>query len=287
MAGRPRAKVPKNSPPNFSRESGFADPRQPLHEESALGRGLMILRAFDIGEPYLGNAAIAERTGLAKATVSRLTQTLLELGYLLYRADLGKYELAPSVLALCHAYLGNMPVPGVARPAMLELAREAQVNVGLGIRDGLRIVYVESALGEPMSGRQRVGLSVPIHLSAMGLACIAGMATEEREALSREISRMSTPAEWRAVSTRIDEAVAQVHTRGFYLGIATLGPNTNMLGVPFYYEPARAMMAFNSGGSSPVQTAEKLTRLGPKLVALVERVRSDLGTMSAPFHVRR
>jgi DNA-binding IclR family transcriptional regulator len=283
VAGRPRTSTPRN----FSRESGFDDPRQQLHEESALGRGLMILRAFDIGEPYLGNAAIAERTGLAKATVSRLTQTLLELGYLLYRADLGKYEVAPSVLALCHAYLGNMPVPGVARPAMLELARQAQVNVGLGIRDGLRMVYVESALGEPMSGRQRVGLSVPIHLSAMGLACIGGMTAEQRDALSREVSEMSTPAEWRAISAKIEDAVTQVHTRGFYLGVGTLSRNTNMLGVPFYYEPARAMMAFNSGGSSPVQTAEKLTKLGPRLVELVERVRGDLGTMSAAYSVRR
>ncbi len=283
MAGRPRTSAPRN----FSRESGFEDPRQQLHEESALGRGLMILRAFDIGEPYLGNAAIAERTGLAKATVSRLTQTLLELGYLLYRADLGKYELAPSVLALCHAYLGNMPVPGVARPAMLELAHDAKVNVGLGIRDGLRMVYVESALGEPMSGRQRVGLSVPIHLSAMGLACIGGMTVEQRDALSRELFQMSSRDEWRAVSAKIEDAVTQVHTRGFYLGVGTLSPSTNMLGVPFYYEPARAMMAFNSGGSSPVQTVEKLTRLGPKLVALVERVRGDLGTMSAPYSVRR
>jgi DNA-binding IclR family transcriptional regulator len=283
VAGRPRTSTPRN----FSRESGFEDSRQQLHEESALGRGLMILRAFDIGEPYLGNAALAERTGLAKATVSRLTQTLLELGYLLYRADLGKYELAPSVLALCHAYLGNMPVPGVARPAMLELARQAQVNVGLGIRDGLRMVYVESALGEPMSGRQRVGLSVPIHLSAMGLACIGGMTVELRDALSREISQISAPAEWRAITAKIEDAVTQVHTRGFYLGIGTLSPNTNMVGVPFYYEPARAMMAFNCGGSSPVQTAEKLAKLGPKLVALVDRVRSDLGTMSAPYSVRR
>src|SRR5262249_27096238 len=179
------------------------------------------------------------------------------------------------------------PVRGVARLAMLELAGEAKDNVGLGIRDGLRMVYVESGLGEPMSGRQRVGLSVPIHLSAMGLACIAGMPVEQRDALSREIFQMSSPDEWRMVSAKIDEAVAQVHTRGFYLGVATLGPSTNMLGVPFYYEPARAMMAFNSGGSSPVQTEEKLTALGPKLVALVERVRADLGTMSAPYSVRR
>lgn len=254
---------------------------------SSLGRGLMILRAFDIGEPYLGNATLSERTGLAKATVSRLTQTLMELGYLHYRAELGKYELAPSVLALCHSYLGNMPVPSVARPAMLELAREGQVNVGLGIQDGMRMIYVESALGEPMSGRQRVGLSVPIYVSAMGLACIGGMVAERREQLVRQIFQASSPDEWRAISAKIDDAVAQVHTRGFYLGVGTLSPNTNMLGVPFYYEPSGAMMAFNCGGSSPVQSAEKLLDFGPKLVDLAARVRRELATQAAPYSVRR
>ena len=271
----------------LSRRPGLDARRQQVHQESALGRGLLILRAFEIGDPPLGNATLAERTGLAKATVSRLTQTLLELGYLQYRGEIGKYELAPSVLGLCHSYLGNMPVPAVARPAMLELAREGQVNVGLAIQDGLRMVYVESALGEPMSGRQRVGLSVPIHLSAIGLACIGGMTAEQREDVSRQLFQESSPDEWRAISAKIDDATAQVHTRGFYLGVGTLSPNTNMLGVPFFYEAAGAMMAFNCGGSSPVQTPEKLAGLGPRLIDLAVRVRSELGTMSAPYSVRR
>lgn len=283
MAGRPRH-VKRSNTPSWR---GLDDQRQEVHRQSALGRGLLILRAFDIGDPYLGNATLAQRTGLAKATVSRLTQSLQELGYLHYRAELGKYELAPSVLALCHSYLGNMPVPAVARPAMLELAREGQVNVGLAIRDRLQMVYVESALGEPMSGRQRVGLSVPIQLSAIGLACIGGMPAEQRDALMRELSQSISPADWRAISARIDEATAQVHTRGFYLGIGTLSPNTNMLGVPFSHEASGAMMAFNCGGSSPVQTSEKLTGLGPKLINLADRVRRELGTMSAPYSVRR
>lgn len=284
MVGRPRQQKPSST---LSRRQGLDAKRQEVHQQSALGRGLLILRAFEIGDPPLGNATLAERTGLAKATVSRLTQTLLELGYLQYRGEIGKYELAPSVLGLCHSYLGNMPVPAVARPAMLELAREGQVNVGLAIQDGLSMVYVESALGEPMSGRQRVGLSVPIHASAIGLACIGGMTAEQREELSRQLFQASSPEEWRVISAKIDEATAQVHTRGFYLGIGTLSPNTNMLGVPFLYEPAGAMMAFNCGGSSPVQTAAKLSRLGPKLIDLARRVRSDLGTMSAPYAVRR
>lgn len=284
MAGRPRQVRPSET---LTRQAGIDAQRQEIHQTSSLGRGLMILRAFDIGDPYLGNAALAERTGLAKATVSRLTQMLLELGYLHYREELGKYELAPSVLALCHSYLGNMPFPGVARPAMLELAREAQVNVGLGIQDGLRMVYVESALGEPMSGRQRVGLSVPIHISAMGLACMGGMPAEQRDRLVSRIFEASTPDEWRAIAPKIDDAVAQVHTHGFYLGVGTLSSRTNMVGVPFQFESARSMMAFNCGGSSPVQTPEKLLELAPRLVDLVARVRRELGTMAAPYSVRR
>ena len=284
MVGRPRQEKPSST---LSPRSGLDAQRQEIHQESALGRGLLILRAFEIGDPPLGNATLAERTGLAKATVSRLTQNLLELGYLQYRAEIGKYELAPSVLGLCHSYLGNMPVPAVARPAMLEFAREHQVNCGLAIQDGLRMVYVESALGEPMSGRQRVGLSVPIHLSSIGLGCLGGMPTEAREQVARQLMQVASAEEWTTIKAKIDDATAQVHTRGFYLGVGTLSPNTNMVGVPFVYEPSGAMMAFNCGGSSPVQTVEKLTKLGPRLIDLAVRVRSELGTMSAPYSVRR
>ena len=49
---------------------------------TALARGLEVLRAFTPTEGLLGNGEIAERTGLPKPTVSRLTYTLTKLGYL-------------------------------------------------------------------------------------------------------------------------------------------------------------------------------------------------------------
>ena len=45
----------------------------------ALARGLEVLRAFTPSEGLLGNQEIAARTGLPKATVSRLTYTLTML----------------------------------------------------------------------------------------------------------------------------------------------------------------------------------------------------------------
>ena len=49
---------------------------------TALARGLSVLRAFRTDDDGLSNAQIAERTGLPKSTVSRLTYTLGCLGYL-------------------------------------------------------------------------------------------------------------------------------------------------------------------------------------------------------------
>src|SRR5882757_3523955 len=50
----------------------------------ALARGLDVLGAFRRGEPRLGNQELAERTGLPKPTISRITHTLTQLGYLNY-----------------------------------------------------------------------------------------------------------------------------------------------------------------------------------------------------------
>ena len=59
---------------------------------TALARGLEILECFKFEDRYLGNREIVEKTGLPKATVSRLTHTLTELGYLRYSERLGKYN---------------------------------------------------------------------------------------------------------------------------------------------------------------------------------------------------
>src|SRR2546423_11863094 len=66
---------------------------------SALARGLEVLRAFTPAEGLLGNGEIAERTGLPKPTVSRLTYTLTKLGYLSHVEPLAQYQLPPAALA--------------------------------------------------------------------------------------------------------------------------------------------------------------------------------------------
>ena len=57
-------------------------------------RALRLLNAFQSGDGPLGNAELAERTGLTKPTVSRLAYTLVRCGYLTYNPRYRVYELA-------------------------------------------------------------------------------------------------------------------------------------------------------------------------------------------------
>ncbi|MFX4601082.1 helix-turn-helix domain-containing protein, partial [Acinetobacter baumannii] len=62
----------------------LADDEKDPRFVTALARGLELLRAFRRNESMLGNLELAQRTGLPKPTVSRLTYTLAKLGYLAY-----------------------------------------------------------------------------------------------------------------------------------------------------------------------------------------------------------
>ena len=81
---------------------------------TALARGFEVLRAFKPGSGALGNQELSRITHIPKATVSRLTHTLSELGYLRHLKAEGKYEPTESILALGYAVLSNMLVRQIA-----------------------------------------------------------------------------------------------------------------------------------------------------------------------------
>src|SRR5689334_24932301 len=82
----------------------------------SLERGIEILRAFRPGSEVLGNGELAERTGLARSTVSRLTQSLVDTGFLQYDPALRAYRLGVPVLSLAHAMRSGSTVLQLAAP---------------------------------------------------------------------------------------------------------------------------------------------------------------------------
>ena len=134
---------------------------------TALARGLEVLRAFQPGDGPLGNQELAERTGLPKPTVSRITHTLTTLGYLEYIPRLSRYAVAPAVLALGHQCVVSTDIKRVSHRHMLELAEYADATVALCARDRLsnQNAFLEAEVARRMSENQ-LAQDVSIHALA-------------------------------------------------------------------------------------------------------------------------
>lgn len=149
-----------------------------------LARGLQVLRAFTGDAPILGNREISERTGLPRPTVSRLTYTLVLLGYLSRVQALQKFRLGAGVLSVGHPLLVSLTVRQVARPCMLRLAERTGATVNLGMRDRLNVVYVDTVRADHSNGHlPDIGSSRPLMTTAMGRALLAGADPQERTAI--------------------------------------------------------------------------------------------------------
>ena len=252
----------------------------PAHDRKfviALARGLDVLRAFTPTDCLLGNQEIAQRTGLPKATISRLTYTLTKLGYLLHVERLSKYPLAPAALSIGYAALINLRIRQAALPFMQQLADYTGAAVALGIRDRLNLIYIEQARGNTSSMlRLELGARIPIATTAMGRALLAAAPKEEREWLTSHIAKHAGD-NWPLLRDGIEQAVSDYEKRGFTLSLGEWQSDISAVGVPFVPADGTGIYAFNCGAPAFRLSRERLeSDIGPRLVAMVQNVHGAL-----------
>lgn len=245
---------------------------------SALARGFAILRAFRVGDHYLGNAELAERVGLPKATVSRLTQTLAEIGMLTYLESIGKYELAPAVLSLGYTVLSRGEMHSLARPHLQQLAKESGLSVGLGIRDGIDMTIIEYARGHYSSTLTQIGVGrrLPVGATSMGWAGVHCLSASEQAEVFSDL-RKAFPDRIDVIQARMLKAFQEIHERGFCTSVGEFSPAYNSIGVPLLHPNGTDVLAFHMAGPAYFLPPEDMTeKWGPRLVELAAMLRGDI-----------
>jgi DNA-binding IclR family transcriptional regulator len=260
----------------FTRDMEFAQSKE-RNYVSALARGLEVLSCFKPGDSFLGNNQIAERTGLPKSTISRLTFTLTEIGYLQFSPDLNKYRLGTAVLSLSYALLAQMDVRRVARPLMQALAEHTQAAVNLGVRDRLNMVYIDTYRNASTYAVQLdVGSQIPIATTSMGRAYISAMPETERNELLEQI-RLNDEANWPRIKAGIDQAMKDYQEKGYCLSLGDWRPEVHAIAVPLVANNSAEILVFSCSGAS-FQLRQKVLEedIGPRLLNLVGNTRTAM-----------
>lgn len=241
----------------------------------SLERGIEILRAFRPGVDTLGNGEIAERTGLARSTVSRLTKTLVEFGMLDEVRTDRSYRLAPAVLSLGHAVRMGSPVLKVLGPLMRAESTRRRLNVGLATGDRAMMVYLESIRYNPRPTLRSIvaGQQVPMELTSLGRAYLAGVAEVERDRLIGQFRRRTAVAT-KALRADVQKSIRAVRRDGYCAvswqpGVIAVATPVVLDGSPVY--------ALNMS-LQDIEPSEALgSEIGEYLMAFTARCKEALG----------
>ncbi len=246
---------------------------------TALARGLDILRAFTPRHPTLGNNEIAQRAHLPKPTVTRLTYTLTQLGYLNYSPESGKYSLSAGVLALGYSYLASQDIRAIARPMMQEFAEYARATVCLAARDTPYMVFLEVCQGNPtFQMRLEVGARVPYGMTALGRAYHCGLSEEQRAAMLEEHRKLTRKEDWEGFRSSFEKAARDYRKYGFCVSLGEWNKDVYSVAVPLVSRDQSKVLALTCAGPPFEMPRERLFEdIGPQLIQLRDKVFAATG----------
>ncbi|MFD5515774.1 IclR family transcriptional regulator C-terminal domain-containing protein [Streptomyces sp. NPDC127066] len=261
--------------------SGLADwtgaSKQELGREfvESLARGLTVITAFGEGRGELTLTAVAQATGLARATARRALITLEHLGYVTTHDRV--FRLTPRVLGLGFPPLSRTTLPEIAAPHLTELSQRLHDSVSLAVLTGDEIQYTGHVSTRGiMSVHVTVGTRLPAYATSLGRAILADLP----ETRTTEIPAGAPDAVSGRTGTDPELSRAEldrVRAAGYALVEAELEQGLRSIAVPVRDLAGRTVAAVNVAMHSGRRTAEAcVSDVLPELRATATRVEADL-----------
>lgn len=273
LPGPPAAQAAGPTPAAWARAS-----KQELGPEfvESLARGLTVLTAFGEGRAALPLTAVAEATGLARATARRSLLTLEHLEYV--TSENGLFRPTPRVLELGFPQLSGLTLPQIAQPHLARLVARVHDSASMAVLTGDDILYVARVpTVRIMSVNVTLGTRFPAYSTSMGRVLLADLPADELTGrLAHADLRPLTP---RTVTdpARLAELLQGVRRDGYALVDEELEQGLRSLAVPVRDRAGRVVAAVNVSMHASRSTAEESrAELLPPLRETAAAIEADL-----------
>ncbi|MBV9543862.1 MAG: IclR family transcriptional regulator [Chloroflexi bacterium] len=252
---------------------------RPTH---AVRHAAAVLGTFSVAEPFLGVNEIARRVGLNRSTVSRLLQTLQELGFVACHEPTGRYRLGLRIAELAGIALAGLDLRDVAQVHLRRLNLITRETINLAVWDTDAAVIIDHCPGlEPIKALGWVGRRHPGHCTSVGKVLLAFSDEPDRlaptsDALQTYTSRTVTDPE------RLQLELEEVRRTGLGVNRAEFQDGLNALAAPVWNHESRVQAAVGLAGPAYRLTDTQIAELTPRVQETALAISRELG---APSHV--
>lgn len=157
-------------------------------------KALEIIELLD-SDGALGVTEISMRLQMDKSSVFRALNTLKSKHYVRQDPDTLRYSNSYKLFEMGHNVARETGLPKTAYRFMRQLAKDVPGAVNLGIRDGLKAVYIDKIESDAtVRASMKIGQSLPLYCTAMGKALLAFLPQDRlNEILPRLMFEKATP----------------------------------------------------------------------------------------------
>jgi IclR family transcriptional regulator, KDG regulon repressor len=196
-------------------------------------RALSILLAFTEDDASLGISELSRRTGLSKAVVFRITQTMLDRGFIDQDPETAEYRIGLRAFEVGALYYSHMTLERRAIRPMREMEAKQGYNVYLAVLDGRHIVYLAAIDSRgPIQVRVAVGSRAYAHATAVGKVLLAYLPADQvHELLTSAPLEALTPKTVTSVP-RLERQLAQIRQRGVAINAGETFQDAGSLAAP-------------------------------------------------------
>lgn len=246
----------------------------------ALAHGLALLKCWQGKDTWLTNAELAERSGLTRSTVSKLSAALVDLGYLSRERQRGRLRLTALTLSLG---LGSAfaKIPAFAsRQRLARLASEQDVYAALSVRISDRVQIIENVVSpfHPNAVAMDVGGRLPICKSASGFAALCVLKESEASPLLQQL-KSHYGDQWSPLARHLDRARQEYSSKGYCTSVSILSCTVGAVAVPIIPPGSEDIFVLACGMSARDFYSERIDRkIAPQLREVAREFAISLST---------
>jgi DNA-binding IclR family transcriptional regulator len=257
------------------------DERAPASDS---GRTRSVKRALSlidvIGDQHqgIGVSELSSQVELPLSTVHRLLTTLIDAGFVTQNSETAKYQLGIKAFQIGRAYLHQTRLLDVARPAMRELATEANETVNLAVRDGFSAVYVDQIeSSQILKLFTQIGSRVSLYCTGVGKVFLAGFSksllddyVEKTDLIPRTPNTISEP---KLLSSHLEK----IRRRHFAVDDEEFEIGVRCVAAPIHNHQQEVVAAISVSGPTQRVTVNEIEPLADLVTAKAEAISTRLG----------
>lgn len=224
---------------------------------------------------------VVQAAGPSQTATHRILTTLPDRGFVALTPD-GSYLPGSRLLARAGAALARIDISGIAQPYVDRLVAQVRCTVHVSVANGDEVMYlIRTDPDKPYQMPSRVGLTIPMHSSAIGKTILASYTDGQVRALVTRTGLQARTHRTITTLARLGRALEDVRHQGYALDIEENLPGIHCVAAPIRDHAGRVRYGISVSALSLEHTADEIEAMAVHAVRAAEDISVALGWRAA------